>query len=162
MVGAKIYREQFREALGNDLNTSQALTVLYDMLKSDLSDSTKRWLAGDFDKVLGLDLLPEDFYRRETESYLEHINTYGLPLDSRADYTKSDWICWCAAMAPEESVRRALLAPVAKYVRETATRVPFSDWYDTRTGRYVAFIARSVQGGVFMPFLSRPHPGTPK
>ena len=57
MVGAKIYREQFREALGNDLNTSQALTVLYDMLKSDLSDSTKRWLAGDFDKVLGLDLL---------------------------------------------------------------------------------------------------------
>ena len=115
-----------------------------------------------WDRVLGLDLLPEDFYRRETESYLEHINTYGLPLDSRADYTKSDWICWCAAMAPEESVRRALLAPVAKYVRETATRVPFSDWYDTRTGRYVAFIARSVQGGVFMPFLSRPHPGTPK
>ena len=65
-------------------------------------------------------------------------------------------------MAPGESTRRALLAPVAKYVRETATRVPFSDWYDTRTGRYVAFIARSVQGGVFMPFLSRPRPGTPK
>ncbi len=57
MAAAKAYREQFREALGNDLNTSQALTVLYDMLKSDLSGSTKRWLAGDFDKVLGLDLL---------------------------------------------------------------------------------------------------------
>ena len=31
--------------------------------------------------------------------------------------------------------------------------VPFSDWYDTKTGRFVAFIARSVQGGVYMPLL---------
>ncbi len=106
-----------------------------------------------WDRVLGLGLLPEEFYIRETESYPGRANAYGLPLDSRADYTKSDWICWCAAMAPEESVRRALLAPVARYIEETSTRVPFSDWYDSKTGRYVAFIARSVQGGVFMPFL---------
>ncbi len=54
---AKPYQEKFREALSNDLNTSQAITVLYDMLKSPLDDGTKRWLAGDFDQVLGLDLL---------------------------------------------------------------------------------------------------------
>ena len=81
------------------------------------------------------------------------VNTYGLPLDSRADYTKSDWICWTARMADDAAVRTALIAPIAKELRETTSRVPFSDWYDTKTGRYVAFIARSVQGGIFALML---------
>lgn len=106
-----------------------------------------------WDKVLGLGLMPEAFYAAETASYLPRINTYGLPLDSRADYTKSDWICWTAAMAEDPKVRTALIAPVARTLRETTTRVPFSDWYDTKTGRYVAFIARSVQGGVYALLL---------
>ncbi len=55
--GAKPFREKFSQALGSDLNTSLGLTVLYDMLKSDLSGPTKRWLAADFDQVLSLDLL---------------------------------------------------------------------------------------------------------
>ena len=76
MAAAKAYREQFREALGNDLNTSQALTVLYDMLKSDLSDSTKRWLAGDFDKVLGLELGADDYIVKpfEMKELIARIN----------------------------------------------------------------------------------------
>lgn len=106
-----------------------------------------------WDKVLGLGLMPESFYAAETASYLPRINTYGLPLDSRADYTKSDWICWTARMADDAAVRTALIAPIAKELRETTSRVPFSDWYDTKTGRYVAFIARSVQGGIFALML---------
>ncbi len=106
-----------------------------------------------WDKVLTLGLLPEAFYTAELNSYLPRINRYGLPLDSRADYTKSDWICWVAALADDKEVRRALLAPVALMLRETTSRVPFSDWYDTKTGRYQAFIARSVQGGVYAPLL---------
>ena len=109
-----------------------------------------------WDKVLGLSLLPDGFYAAEIESYLPRVNAYGLPLDSRSDYTKSDWICWVAAMADDMGHRRALLKPVTKYLRETETRVPFSDWYDTKTGRYVHFIARSVQGGVFAPMLRLP------
>ena len=54
---AKPFQKRFSEALGSDLNTSLALTVLYDMLKSDLDDATKRYLVGDFDTVLSLDLL---------------------------------------------------------------------------------------------------------
>ncbi|WP_322169316.1 cysteine--tRNA ligase [Acutalibacter caecimuris] len=54
---AQVWQARFREALCNDLNTSQALTVLYNMLKSDLDDATKRFLVGDFDQVLSLDLL---------------------------------------------------------------------------------------------------------
>ena len=106
-----------------------------------------------WDQVLNLNLLPKEFYDRETRSYLGRMNAYGLPLDSRADYTKSDWLVWSASMAQSPDVFQALIAPLARYLRETPTRVPFSDWYDTKTGRFVAFIARSVQGGVYMPLL---------
>ncbi len=106
-----------------------------------------------WDQALGLDLLPGEFYAGETASYLARLNEFGLPLDSRADYTKSDWQVWSAAMARDPRVFRQLIAPLAHYLRTTPSRVPFSDWYDTKTGRYVAFIGRSVQGGVYMPFL---------
>ncbi len=48
---------KFREALDNDLNTSLAVTALYDVLKADTNDATKRALIADFDQVLGLDLI---------------------------------------------------------------------------------------------------------
>ncbi|RKJ39950.1 cysteine--tRNA ligase [Acutalibacter sp. 1XD8-33] len=57
LEAAKPWQEKFKAALANDLNTSQALTVVYDMLKSDLSDAGKRFLILDFDQVLSLDLL---------------------------------------------------------------------------------------------------------
>ncbi len=50
------YHDKFVEAVGNDLNTSSGLTVLYDMLKDDISDATKLALVDDFDRVLSLDL----------------------------------------------------------------------------------------------------------
>jgi len=50
-------RARFLEALDNDLNTSLAITALYDVLKADTNDHTKRALIGDFDRVLSLDLL---------------------------------------------------------------------------------------------------------
>ena len=51
------YKKQFEDALCNDLNSSMALTVLYEMLKADISDRTKRELVKSFDEVLSLDLL---------------------------------------------------------------------------------------------------------
>lgn len=50
------YKQKFVDAMANDLNTSSAITVLYDMLKADMSDASKRELAEDFDKVLSLGL----------------------------------------------------------------------------------------------------------
>ena len=47
----------FTEAMDNDINTSLAVTALYDVLKSDANDATKRALIADFDKVLSLNLL---------------------------------------------------------------------------------------------------------
>ncbi len=50
-------KKRFMEALDNDLNTSLAVTVIYDVLKYKTNDETKLWLLGDFDRVLGLNLL---------------------------------------------------------------------------------------------------------
>ncbi len=50
------FDDKFKDALSNNLNTSLALTVLYDVIKSDINDYTKRELIKSFDKVLSLDL----------------------------------------------------------------------------------------------------------
>ena len=105
-----------------------------------------------WDKLLCFHLIPDAFYEKELASYLPRMERYGLPLDSRAPYSKTDWILWTAAMATDEDFSK-FIAPIADYLRETDTRVPFSDYYDTETGRYEKFIARSVQGGLFMPLL---------
>ena len=47
----------FTDAMDNDINTSLAITAVYDVLKSDANDATKRALIEDFDKVLSLDLI---------------------------------------------------------------------------------------------------------
>lgn len=132
------------------------------LCRADAGDHTYLTFAGEgwsmkynlvWDRLLGLDLLPESFYEAELKSYLPRMNRFGLPLDSRATYTKSDWILWTAAMTEDEAVFAKFVQPIAEYLRKSATRVPFSDWYDTVSGNYVHFIARSVQAGVFMPLL---------
>ena len=50
---------KFKDAMDNDLNTSLGVTVIYDVLKSDASDATKRFVLGELDKVLSLNLLDE-------------------------------------------------------------------------------------------------------
>ena len=62
-------REKFNKALGNDLNTSLAITTLYDVLKYQTNDATKRYLLNDFDQVLSLDLVKKaDEERRKQAS----------------------------------------------------------------------------------------------
>ena len=64
----KELQERFRAALDNDLNTSQAITVLYDVLKAGTNDATKLALLDDFDRVLGLGLLSHAETRRKEAS----------------------------------------------------------------------------------------------
>ena len=103
-----------------------------------------------WDKLWKSGLFSDEVYEKELAYYKKKANRYGTPLDSRATYTKSDWILWCAAM----DNTAALIQPVAAYLKETTTRVPFSDWYQTDSGMYCYFIARSVQDGIFMPMLA--------
>lgn len=107
-----------------------------------------------WDKIFGTGLFSPEVMRREIAFYKHKTNEFGTPLDSRADYTKSDWILWTAAMAEKKADRQALIAPVAKYLEKTPSRYPFSDWYDTVSGHYCHFKGRSVQGGIYMPLLA--------
>ena len=56
---SSIYLNKFKDALSDDLNTSLAITILYDVLKSDLNDKTKKYIVEQMDKVLSLNLLEE-------------------------------------------------------------------------------------------------------
>ena len=55
-AAAEKFKADFSEAIGNDINTSLAVTAVYDVLKADISDATKYALIKDFDRVLALDL----------------------------------------------------------------------------------------------------------
>lgn len=53
------FRNKFEDAICSDLNTSSAITVIYDVLRSDINDITKLELIKSFDEVLSLDLLKD-------------------------------------------------------------------------------------------------------
>ena len=65
---AESLRAKFTEAMDNDINTSLAVTALYDVLKADVNDATKLWLAEDFDRVLCLDLIKKAEEKRSADA----------------------------------------------------------------------------------------------
>ena len=106
-----------------------------------------------WDKLFKTDLFADDIYNKELAYYPTKANKYGVPLDNRADYTKSDWILWVASLTDDPAVFGQLVDPVWRYANETPSRVPISDWHMTSSGHQRGFQARSVVGGYFMPLL---------
>ncbi len=106
-----------------------------------------------WDKMWNLNLFPNNVIDKEVSYYLTKQNPYGLPLDSRKEYTKSDWIMWTAAMSSDLETFKKFIDPLYKYINETTSRVPISDWHHTDSGEWVGFKARSVIGGYWMKVL---------
>ena len=101
-----------------------------------------------WDDVLRFHLFPESVRRSEVAYYQTKLNRYGLPLDSRADYTKLDWEIWTSTLARDKPSFDAIVDPIYSWIGATTSRVPMTDWYDTKTGKQVGFQARSGLPGL--------------
>ncbi len=115
-----------------------------------------------WDHLFGLEIFPYEVTRKEIEFYIKTQNQYGLALDSRDSYTKTDWIFWSAAMAECQDDFEKMIAPVFDSLNDTTCRVPFTDWYYTVNAQQArcmchegkrGFRNRSVIGGIFIKLL---------
>ena len=124
-------------------------------LAFDLEDSWSLKYNMVWDNILDLNIFPPEVKKCETDWYKKTQNRYGIPLDSRRDYTKTDWLVWAATLSNNEEDFEELIEPLWRFVSETPSRVPFTDWYDTKTGRQIGFQNRSVIGGIFIKLLTK-------
>jgi hypothetical protein len=109
-----------------------------------------------WDKLLGLNLFAPEVAAKEIAFYKTKLNRFGLPLDNRADYTKTDWQVSTATLATSRADFDTLMKPVYDFVSHTPQRVPLTDWYQTKDARMQGFQARPVIGGVFIKMLADP------
>lgn len=107
-----------------------------------------------WDKLFGTGLFPAAM-EREFASYAARLNPYGMPLDNRADYTKSDWLVWTATLAPDKEQFMAFIHPLWLAYHVSPSRVPMTDWYSTVTSQQIGFQNRTVQGGLFIKLLEQ-------
>ena len=123
-----------------------------------------------WDKLFGTDIMPRTVIESELASYRRRTDRYGLPLDNRQPYTKSDWLVWTATLAENRDDFEAMVEPMWHAFNSMSTRVPMTDWYWTRTGEQKqyhsrtyndlhpvnvlkGFQNRTVQGGLFIKLL---------
>ena len=122
-------------------------------LEYDLSDTWSLKYNLLWQKVLGLDLFPQAVFDREETFYATQFSPrYGVPLDNRADFAKTDWEMWTGAMLSNQTFARIVDALHA-FAQDTPDRVPFSDWVHTAGARMQGFRCRPVQGGFFAKMI---------
>lgn len=119
-----------------------------------------------WDKLFGTNVMSKAVIASEVASYRRRMHTYGLPLDNREPYTKSDWTVWTATLAEDRSEFEAIIDPMWAAFNSTPSRVPMTDWYYTLTGEHKtyhsksvnvhlpkSFRNRTVQGGLYIKLL---------
>lgn len=102
------------------------------------------------DRLLSLNFVYDEIYTIQSNFYPTVADTFGVPLDTRHTWVKSDWEMFAGAVA-DESTRSLLTNLLVKWINETPQTGPFGDLFDADTGDYTGanFRARPVMGGMF-------------
>lgn len=106
-----------------------------------------------WDKILELNVFDNEVFKKEVDFYKTKMNKYGIPLDCRSDYTKSDWQMWTVCLTDDEEYRVCIIDRMWDMICDIRERVPFSDWYYTSENKMEQFQNRTVQGGLFLPIV---------
>ncbi|KAK0206362.1 DUF1793-domain-containing protein, partial [Desarmillaria ectypa] len=99
------------------------------------------------DKLLGLNLFPTSIYETQTAWYKTVTEPFGVPLDTRHTYTKSDWEIWTSAFMTDNETRDIFISAVKSWASDGRSSQPLGDWYETVNGNPEGFRARPVVGG---------------
>ncbi len=106
-----------------------------------------------WDKVWGTKLLPDSFFEAEIKRYRAEVMPYGVPLDSREKYTKSDWTVWAASLTGKKEDLAFFSERLWLAYHTMRTREAMTDWYFTDTSEMCSFRHRTVQGGLFIRLM---------
>ena len=115
-----------------------------------------------WDKLFGTNVMSKTVIESEFASYRSKMHPYGLPLDSRMPYSKSDWLVWTATLTDNRDAFIDFVEPLWTFYNYSPSRVPMTDWYYTITGEHRAsrtsgfrtsFRNRTVQGGLFIKLM---------
>lgn len=106
-------------------------------------------------RLLNLSIIPDSLYQMQCDYYPSVSQLWGIPLDSRHAWTKTDWEMWAAATC-EPSTRRLFVDSIAYWLNTTVSDIPFTDIFQTvhegespGAPNPVEFYARPVQGGLY-------------
>ena len=109
-----------------------------------------------WDKIFDLNLFGKEVLEKELAYYETKMNKYGLPLDYRNTYCKSDWMIWAATLGDKETLSR-YSDVLVKMLAESTMALPYPDLFETvatrfdpRSGKRPMY-ARTVQGGMWLP-----------
>ncbi len=109
------------------------------------------------DLMCETNLFNSELSNNEKEVYINEMLEYGIPLDGRNSYSKTDWQIWISAIYGNSEFSKEIYKRINKYICSSIIRIPFSDFYDCIEGKPIyyeehkAFINRPVQGGCFAP-----------
>lgn len=145
LATAKEYADSFIE---NAENPDGSYRLAYDREGTFSLKYNAVW-----DKIWNKGLFPRKFYENEIERYKKEALPYGVPLDSREKYTKSDWLIWAACLADSKEDFEYFAELLWNAYNTMRTRVPMTDWYYTDTSEMVGFQHRTVQGGLFIKLM---------
>ncbi len=143
-----ISREMATQWLQKAQNSIGSTSLSFDNMNTFSMKYNSVW-----DILFSLNLFPDSFYENEIKCYLEKMNPYGLPLDSREEYTKSDWHLWCALFTSCKEDFEYFITPIWDAYDKSTSRVPMTDWYSSITAIKCNFQHRTVLGGFWIKLL---------